>query len=177
MFGHSPTGAAPELIAATLRWLALGIPAFVLVEPLARSFYARRDTRTPVVWNAAGFVVFTAAVVTATVMLHPHGGRALEIIGGATAIGQWAAVAAGAVMLSAVVRQWPLHGDLSSAAASIGRAAVMAAAVWVVVRALSPRPVLSSVAGVVCGAAVYGALSARSGELKRTITLLREARI
>jgi putative peptidoglycan lipid II flippase len=177
MLGHSPTGAAPELVSATLRGLALGIPAFALVEPLARSFYARRDTRGPVVWNAAGFVVFGVAVVTLTVMLHPHGGRALEVIGGATAVGQWAAVAGGVVMLGAVVTAWPQPGDFTSMAASIGRSAAMAAAVWAVAHALARRPLTASVAGVVCGTVVYGALSIRSGELKRTITILREAHI
>jgi len=177
MLGHSPTGAAPELVGATLRGLALGIPAFVLVEPIARAFYARRDTRSPVLWSGAGFLVFCAAVVTLTVELHPHGGRALEVIGGATAVGQWAAVAVGVAMLAAAVRAWPLHGDFGSALGSIGRAAVMGGAVWAVAHALASRPVAASLAGVACGAVVYGALSVRSGELKRTITILREAHV
>jgi len=177
MLGHSPTGAAPELVAATLRGLALGIPAFVLVEPLARSFYARRDTRTPVAWNGAGFAVFTAVVLAATVALHPHGGRALEVIGGATAIGQWAAIAVGVAMLASAVRAWPVPGDAGSAVRSVGAAAVMGTVVWLVAHALAGRPVIASIAGVVAGALVYGGLSIRSGELKRTVTLLREAHI
>jgi hypothetical protein len=53
----------------------------------------------------------------------------------------------------------------------------MGAAVWVVARALAGRPVVASILGVLCGTAVYGALSVRSGELKRTLALLREAHI
>jgi putative peptidoglycan lipid II flippase len=177
MLGRAPTGAAPELVGATLRGLALGIPAFVLVEPLARSFYGRRDTRSPVVWNAAGFAVFTSVVFAATLALRAHGGRALEVIGGATAVGQWAGVAAAIGMLASVVRTWPVPGDIASAAASLGRAGAMGAAVWIVTRALSGHPVFASVAGVACGVVVYGALTLRSGELKRTLTLLREAHI
>jgi putative peptidoglycan lipid II flippase len=177
MLGHAHTGAAPELVASTLRGLALGIPAFVLVEPLARSFYARRDTRTPVLWNAFGLVAFVATVLPVTIAMHEHGARVLEAIGGANAVGTWVAVTAGVVMLALVVPAWPVRTDVASAIGSFARAAVMGGAVWVVAHVLAQRPVAASVAGIAAGAAVYAALSARSGQLGRTVSLLRDASI
>jgi putative peptidoglycan lipid II flippase len=177
MLGNAPTGAAPELVSACLRGLALGIPAYALVEPIARSFYARRDTRSPVLWNAAGVAVFAAMVVPATVILHAHGDRALELIGAATSTGQWMAVGVGMAMLAAVVPGWSVRADVGSGVASIVRAAVMGAAVWVVARALHGHPVLACAGGLAAGVAVYALLTARSGELRRTLTMLREARV
>jgi putative peptidoglycan lipid II flippase len=177
MLGQAPTGAAPALVSAALRGLALGIPAFVLVEPMARAFYARRDTRSPVLWTGVGLIAFGALVVPLTIALRPDGGRALQVIGGATSAGQWVAVAVGVVMLAATLRGWPVRSDMASAAGSVVRATVMAAVVWLVVRPLAAYPVIASVVGIVCGAGVYLALSARSGELRRTLTLLREAHV
>ena len=177
MLGQAETGAAPALVSAALRGLALGIPAFVLIEPLARSFYARGDTRSPVVWTGIGLVVFVALVVPLTALAGQRGGRALEVIGGATSAGHWVAVAAGVVMLAGAVRRLPVGSDVAAAIGSILRAAVMAAAVWLIVRPFDGHPVVASVVGVVCGAALYAALSARSGELRRTIAVLREAHV
>jgi len=177
MLGRAATGAAPELVAAALRSLAIGIPAFVLVEPVARSFYARRDTRSPVVWSFVGFVVFAAVLVPVTIVARLGGTAALGWIGGANAVGQWAAIAVGIAMLAAIVPAWAVRHDLEAAAGSLVRAGVMGAGVALVAHVLAGRPVLASFAGVACGALVYGVLTAKSGELRRTIGLLREARI
>jgi putative peptidoglycan lipid II flippase len=177
MLGSAPTGAAPALVSACLRGLALGIPAYALVEPIARSFYARRDTRSPVLWNAAGVVVFAAVVVPATVVMQARGGRALELVGVATSAGQWVAVVVGIAMLAAVVPRWTVGADVASAAGSLARAVVMGAAVWIVAHALDGHPVLACVGGLGAGVASYVLLTARSGELRRTVALLREARV
>jgi len=37
-------------VAKALRWFALGLPAFVLLKVLTPAFFARENTRTPMIW-------------------------------------------------------------------------------------------------------------------------------
>lgn len=177
ILGRAPTAAAPHLVGVTLRALALGIPAFVLVEPLARSFYARHETRSPVVANAAAVGLFAAFVVPFTLIGSPQGARGLEVIGIGTTVGQWLGVVVGAAILARRVRDWDVGADLRAGAANVLRAGVMAVIVWIVADRLGDRPEFVSIVGVGLGVAIYAALSLRSSDMKRTVGLLREARV
>lgn len=172
-----PTGAGAELVGATLRWLALGIPAWVLVATLTRTFYARHETAPPVGLNAAGVAVYAAAAIPITLLVAPAGPDALRILGGTFSAGQWTAIAVGTAWLASRVPGWRIAADVGVFAVSLGRAAIMGAVVWFVVRALSDAsPAAATLAGVVVGALVYIGLSLRSAELRATAALVRGMR-
>lgn len=173
MLGAAPTAAAPELVGATLRGLALGIPAFVLVEPLARSFYARGDTRSPVVLNAVAVAGFALVVLPLTAATTPAGAESLRLIGGSTAAGQWLGTGVGVALLASRLPAWEISADLRAGLVTVARAAVMGAVVWLVVRSLDANAWAASVAGVIAGLVVFVALSARSEDMRRTLSLLR----
>lgn len=173
ILSRAPSGAAPELVGATLRVLALGVPAFVLVEPLIRSFFARHETTPPVVMNAISVGIAATVIVTLTLAVDPQGSRALEVIGLGTAAGHWLGVAVGAFLLARRVREWRAQSDFANGARSLARAAVMGVLVYVFVRWLDVGPEMGSILGVVVGMAAYLLLTARGGELSRTVRWLR----
>jgi putative peptidoglycan lipid II flippase len=75
-----------EDTAATARalvWLALGLPAQVLVKALSPAFFAREDTMTPLLAMAKGFVV---AIVAAVLLGHFFGATG---IAAGIALGAW----------------------------------------------------------------------------------------
>lgn len=169
-----PTGAGAELVGATLRGLALGIPAWVLVATLARAFYARQNTRPPVALTGAGVALYAALAIPLTVALAPGGDRALRLLGLAFSAGQWAAVVVGTAVLAVRVRAWRVGADLGVFAAALARSAVMGAAVWLVAeRLVDTSPVAATLAGVAAGAVVYVALTLPSAELRRTVAVVR----
>jgi putative peptidoglycan lipid II flippase len=173
VLSRAPSAAAPQLVGSTLRALALGVPAFVLVEPLIRSFFARHETRAPVVMNAVTVGVMAAIIIPISVVASPHGARALQIIGLGTAAGHWFGVAVGTVLLARRVHEWRVGDDLRSGATSVARAAVMGVLVYAVVRWIDLGPEVSTAAGVAVGLAAYAAMTARGGELRRTWQWLR----
>jgi putative peptidoglycan lipid II flippase len=75
---------AVDLTAATLLLFLVGLPAHGVLDVLARSFYARKDTATPVVAAIVGVVV-TIALAMALV-----GSLALPAVGLALSGGTWA---------------------------------------------------------------------------------------
>ncbi|MBY9051533.1 polysaccharide biosynthesis C-terminal domain-containing protein, partial [Pseudomonas fluorescens] len=83
LFQHGAFGAADSLATAhALTWLALGLPAHVLIKALSPAFYARSDTMTPLLATTKGFVV---AVALAVLLGHYFGasGIAASIAAGA----------------------------------------------------------------------------------------------
>lgn len=83
LFEHGAFGAADSAATArALMWLALGLPAHVLIKALSPAFYARGDTMTPLLATAKGFVV---AVALAVLLGHFFGasGIAASIAAGA----------------------------------------------------------------------------------------------
>ncbi|WP_027550013.1 murein biosynthesis integral membrane protein MurJ [Bradyrhizobium sp. Cp5.3] len=83
LFEHGAFGADDSTATAhALMWLALGLPAHVLIKALSPAFYARSDTMTPLLATAKGFVV---AVALAVVLGHFFGatGIAASIAAGA----------------------------------------------------------------------------------------------
>ncbi|MCK1710253.1 MULTISPECIES: murein biosynthesis integral membrane protein MurJ [unclassified Bradyrhizobium] len=64
LFEHGAFGAADSAATAhALMWLALGLPAHVLIKALSPAFYARSDTMTPLLSTAKGFAVAVALAV------------------------------------------------------------------------------------------------------------------
>ena len=64
-------------------WLALGLPAHVLVKALSPAFFAREDTLTPLLATLKGFAV---AIVLAVLLGHVFGAGG---IAAAIALGAW----------------------------------------------------------------------------------------
>jgi putative peptidoglycan lipid II flippase len=84
LFGYGRFDAAAiDLTAATLFTFLFGMAAHALIAVLARAFYARQDTRTPV---AAGIVSVVVNTTLAVILAGPLG---LPGIGFAIAIGAW----------------------------------------------------------------------------------------
>jgi putative peptidoglycan lipid II flippase len=83
LFEHGAfTASDSAATAQALNWLALGLPAHVLIKALSPAFYARSDTMTPLLATAKGFAV---AVMLALVLGHAFGaaGIAASIAAGA----------------------------------------------------------------------------------------------
>lgn len=83
LFEHGAFGAEDSAATAhALMWLALGLPAHVLIKALSPAYFARSDTMTPLLATAKGFVV---AVVLAILLGHFFGasGIAASIAAGA----------------------------------------------------------------------------------------------
>ncbi|MGY0570467.1 murein biosynthesis integral membrane protein MurJ [Bradyrhizobium sp. RDM12] len=83
LFEHGAFGAEDSAATArALMWLALGLPAHVLIKALSPAFFARGDTMTPLLATAKGFVV---AVLLAVLLDHFFGasGIAASIAAGA----------------------------------------------------------------------------------------------
>ncbi|MDP1582726.1 MAG: murein biosynthesis integral membrane protein MurJ [Bradyrhizobium sp.] len=84
LFQHGAfTAADTAATARTMTWLALGLPAHVLVKALSPAFFAREDTRTPL--KAAGYG-FAVAVLLALVLGRIFGASG---IAAAIALGAW----------------------------------------------------------------------------------------
>ena len=70
LFEHGAFGAEDSAATArALMWLALGLPAHVLIKALSPAFFARSDTMTPLLATAKGFVVAVALAVAARALL------------------------------------------------------------------------------------------------------------
>ena len=69
--------------AQALRWLALGLPAHVLIKALSPAFFAREDTRGPLLAALKGFAV---AIALAVVLGHIFGAAG---IAAGIAMGAW----------------------------------------------------------------------------------------
>lgn len=89
LFEHGAfTAADTEATAAALAILALGLPAHVLTKVLAPAFFARDDTRTPLVATLGGIA---AAIAVAFVLDRPFGAAG---VAGAISFGAWVCAAA-----------------------------------------------------------------------------------
>lgn len=83
LFEHGAFGAEDSVATAhALMWLALGLPAHVLIKALSPAFYARSDTMTPLLATAKGLAV---AIAIAVLLGHFFGasGIAASIAAGA----------------------------------------------------------------------------------------------
>lgn len=84
LFEHGAFGAEDSVATAhALMWLALGLPAHVLIKALSPAFYARSDTMTPLLATAKGLLV---AIVLAVLLGHVFGASG---IAASIATGAW----------------------------------------------------------------------------------------
>lgn len=174
-FGPKETAATALALVA----FSLGLPAYVMNKALTPPYYARRDTRTPVVY---GVVSMLANIAFNLVAMHylAHVGLALG-----TALAAWL----NAAMLGWTLRRrgW-LRFDarlISRTSRTIGASGLLAAALWGGLEALEPwfaqrgAARLAALALLVGGALlVYGAaaLALRAVEPAELKTLARRAR-
>jgi putative peptidoglycan lipid II flippase len=126
------TREATHATAAALVAFAVGLPAYVLVKVLAPPFFARKDTRTPVVVSVAALAL---NIVLNLILMVPlrHVGLAL-----ATALSAWVNAGALALILhrrGQVVLDAQLRGSLWRGALAV---VAMAAALAVAVRGFAP---------------------------------------
>ena len=166
LFQHGAfTSADTAATAQALMWLALGLPAHVLVKALSPAFFAREDTLTPLKATAVGFVV---AIVLAVVLGQIFGARG---IAAAIALGAWSSA------LSLIRRGASSFGFSIDAAARrrlpriVAAALVMGGLLWLTVAFALPMTATAHgllqaallavlIAG---GIAVYGLLLALFG--------------
>lgn len=177
LFEHGAFGAEDSLATAhALMWLALGLPAHVLIKALSPAFYARGDTMTPLLATAQGFVV---AVALAVLLGHFFGASGIA-----------ASIAAGAWSSSlALLRKGTTEFGFSVDAAARHRlprivlaAAVMGALLWTTAGLSSPdghgllRFVLLGLQ-IAAGITVYGLLLQVLGatSLREAVSALRRS--
>ncbi|WP_427453335.1 murein biosynthesis integral membrane protein MurJ [Litorimonas sp. WD9-15] len=120
------TASTTEQVAKALRWFALGLPGFVLLKVLTPAFFARENTRTPMIWAgiSAGINISLGVALFMTIGFE---GLAL-----ATSVAAWVNVAGLFVLLRK-------NGDLDPDARLLRHlprillaSLVMGAALWLV---------------------------------------------
>jgi putative peptidoglycan lipid II flippase len=157
LFGYGGfTPAAIELTANALLFFLIGLAAHALIAVLARAFYARQDTRTPV---AAALVAVAVDIVLAFILLGPIGLSGLAL---AIAVGAWVETA---LLVFALRRHVPLLdlGGVLRVALEAGLASALSAAVAIGVvyfldTIIGPDPAkLLLLAQVILATAVFGA--------------------
>lgn len=153
-FGGAGRGDGPELLAAALGGLALGIPAYGGFLLLTRASYALGDSRTPALAAIACALIGTVGMLVAGATLD-GAGRLWGIAGAHTA-----AQALGTVWLAR--RLSPAVGNLASGlqVRVLGVGAALGGAAWLLSHSLAPEgraPTLAFVAVVAAiGIVLYG---------------------
>ena len=161
MFQYGRFGAADTAAtAAALAAFATGLPAYVLIKVLSPGFFAREDTRTPVIYAAIGVAV---NIVLSLLLFRPLGHVGIAI---ATAVAAW--VNAG-LLGATLVRRRYLHGDskLFSRLPRIVLAAAVMAGLLLPIEGVLAAPLVADVAQraaamgalVAFGVVVYAALA------------------
>jgi putative peptidoglycan lipid II flippase len=153
--------------AQALTWLALSLPAHVLVKALSPAFFARHDTRTPLLATLTGFAV---AIVAALVLGRLFGAAG---IAAGVALGAWSNA------FSLIRRGAASFGFSIDAAARrrlprmVAAAAAMGALLWLMARLLPAGTDTHGLAHAVllmvlisAGIAVYGLFLAASGAIR-----------
>ena len=165
LFQHGAfTSADTAATAQALMWLALGLPAQVLVKALSPAFFAREDTGTPLWATLKGFAV---AIVLAVVLGHVYGASG---IAAAIALGAWSSA------LSLLRRGASTFGFAIDAAARrrlpriVAAALVMGGLLWLTAALLPMTATAHGLAQaallgllIAGGMAVYGLLLTLSG--------------
>jgi putative peptidoglycan lipid II flippase len=133
LFEHGAfTAADTRATALALTWLALGLPAHVLTKALSPAFFARGDTKTPML---AALAALAVTVAGALVLNRSHG---VAGIAAAVALGAWA----GALLLLICAK---IRFGLALEPATRARlwcivlaAFAMAGLLWLAARGLAP---------------------------------------
>ena len=104
-------------VAKALRWFALGLPAFVLLKVLTPAFFARENTKTPMVWAGVNAVLNVAVGYT---LFRQMGFEGLAI---GTAVAAWVNVV-GLWVILAKARHFTVDARLVKRLPRIALAAV-----------------------------------------------------
>ena len=120
-----------DVIAFTFAWFLIGLTAHALIAVLARAFYARQDTVTPVVWAVAAVGINTTLAV---ILVGPLGLGGLAL---AIAVAAWVEAIALIVVLRRRLPSFPLAGMGRVALEAIGASLVAGGAAYVVLGAIS----------------------------------------
>lgn len=88
------TAETTQQVAKALKFFALGLPAFVLLKVLTPAFFAREDTRTPMIWAGVSAVINITLGFT---LFHTVGFEGLAL---ATSVAAWVNVIGLAVLLT-----------------------------------------------------------------------------
>jgi putative peptidoglycan lipid II flippase len=181
LFQHGAFSAADTAATAqAMMWLALGLPAHVLVKALSPAFFAREDTRTPLKATGYGFAV---AIVLAVLLGHLYGASG---IAAAISCGAWSSA------LSLIRRGAVTFGFSIDAAARrrlpriVAAALVMGGLLWLAVAFALPTAatahglVQAALLGVLIagGMVIYGGLLAWFGVTSwaEAVTAIRQTR-
>ena len=145
----------PELVAAALAALAIGLLPYGMLHLFARACYALGDSRTPAVVALASSLVGVATMV-ALVPMTDGAARVAALGIGHTVAYSVGALVLGAILVRRIERRFVPTLTLIAAACAV----MIAGAAWLAVRAIDPEGrittlVVLSVLGVV-GAAGYG---------------------
>jgi putative peptidoglycan lipid II flippase len=170
LFEHGVfTASDTAATAHALMWLALGLPAHVLVKALSPAFFARGDTLTPLFATLKGFVV---AIVLAVVLGHVYGAGG---IAASIALGAWSSA-------TSLIRHGAVTFGFSIDAAArrrlpriVASALVMGGLLWpaapfLLASSVSPHGLAQTVLVVMLisgGIAIYGLLLALLGVIQR----------
>jgi putative peptidoglycan lipid II flippase len=151
LFGYGRFDAAAlDLTAATLLTFLLGLAAHAVIAILARAFYARQDTRTPVV------AAILSVVINVSLSIALAGPLGLPGIGLAIAVGAWAEAILLIVMLRRLIPSMSLRPIALVAARSL-IAALVAGVIAFAVRG---------------GLALIGAVEPGKGDLLVRMTIV-----
>jgi putative peptidoglycan lipid II flippase len=166
--------------AHALKWLALGLPAHVLVKALSPTFFARSDTRTPLLATLKGLV---AAIVLAVVLGRIFGANG---IAASIALGAWSGALA-LIRRGAATTGFSIDPDARRRLPRIVVAALaMGGLLWLMAAvvlppAAEPRGIAQAVllvALISAGLAIYGLLLAVFGVVKwgEAVNAIRQTR-
>lgn len=154
--------------ASALIWLALGLPAHVLVKALSPAFFAREDTMTPLLATLIGLVV---AIISALVLNTSFGASG---IAAAIALAAWSsaifltarsAAAFGFSLDHDARRRLPIIVVSSLAMGGLLWLAAQLALPWTAQAHGLARMALLALL-IVCGLAIYGALLTLTGTVR-----------
>ena len=152
--------------AMALKIFALGVPAFILIKVFQPGFFAREDTRTPMVYSLIGVAVnFVLALV---LFFGPMGFVGLAI---ASTVAGWATVSLLVATLYARGHFKPDPRLISRVLRLVLASALMGAGVWALVYNQIPAiPAFSGVTGLLivvpAGGALYALACVASGALR-----------
>jgi putative peptidoglycan lipid II flippase len=156
LFGGGKIGEADlDRIATTLLWFLTGLAAHALIAVLARAFYARQDTLTPVL------VAIAAVVINTTLAIALVGPLGLSGIALAIALAAWLEAVALLVILRVRLEELRL-GGLARVAAQAAVGTMIASALAfgtaaLIGRAIEPDPsALSVILEIAAATGIFG---------------------
>jgi putative peptidoglycan lipid II flippase len=139
--------------AQALIWLALGLPAHVLVKSLSPAFFAREDTLAPLIATLKGLVV---AIVLAVLLGHFFGATG---IAAGIALGAWSN-AAGLIRRGAATFGFSIDAAARRRLPRIAAAAFLMGALLWLATALIPAPTHGLAQAAILAVSIAGAIAA-----------------